>query len=210
LKKLIKPYYYRLKELQAQRKFKKTIQKFQSQEQPLKIVIGSSGIFDDGWIPSEAHFLNLLDEEDWHKYFQENEITNLVAEHVWEHLTSEQGKIAARNCYKYLKSGGIIRLAVPDGFHSDSTYIEYVKPNGRGAGADDHKVLYNYKSFSKLFSDVGFEIKLLEYFDENGSFQFNEWTNENGHVRRSIRYDERNKNGKPNYTSLIIDAIKTT
>ncbi|TMM53953.1 hypothetical protein FEE95_17955 [Maribacter algarum] len=174
----------------------------------MKIVIGSGQRFTENWIPTEAHFLNLLKVENWYKYFDENSIDGLLAEHVWEHLTPEQGEIAAKTCHLFLKKGGRLRVAVPDGFHSNPDYIEYVKPGGHGAGADDHKILYDYKSFSALFSKCGFEIQLLEYFDENNKFQVREWDLNDGYIHRSIRYDERNHDGNPNYTSLILDALK--
>ena len=112
-------------------------------------------------------------------------------------------------CYNYLKLGGYLRLAVPDGFHNKHEYIDYVKPGGHGAGADDHKVLlYNYKSFNSTFKEAGFKVKLLEYFNEERNFQFSAWNTNKGKINRSIRYDKRNNDGNPNYTSIIIDAIK--
>jgi len=179
-----------------------------NKSKPLKIVIGSGQRFTESWIPSEAHFLDLLEPKTWLKYFQKGQIDALLAEHVWEHLTPEQGKVAANTCNLFLKKGGRLRVAVPDGFHPDPEYINYVKPGGHGYGADDHKVLYNYNSFSSLFSDCGFKIETLEYFDENGEFHSKNWSNEDGYIYRSIRYDKRNNDGNPNYTSLIIDAIK--
>ena len=131
-----------------------------------------------------------------------------MAEHVWEHLIIEDAKIGLENCYKYLKKGGRFRIAVPDGFHPDPDYINYVKPGGHGAGADDHKVLYNYKSFGKCLEESGFRVNLLEYFDEQGNFHYQEWDPEDGMIKRSKRFDKRNKDGKLNYTSLIIDGIK--
>ncbi len=49
---------------------------------------------------------------------------------------------------------------------------------------------------------------LLEYFDENNRFISHEWDKEKGFIHRSIKFDKRNSDGQPNYTSLIIDAIK--
>lgn len=174
----------------------------------LKVVIGSGQRYTGKWIPSEAHFLDLLKPKTWLKYFQEGQIDALLAEHVWEHLTPEQGKIAANTCNLFLKKDGRLRVAVPDGFHPNKEYIDYVKVGGHGYGSDDHKVLYNYKSFGLLFSESGFKIETLEYFDEDGQFHSKNWTNEDGYIYRSIRYDDRNQDGNPNYTSLIIDAIK--
>lgn len=190
----------------TKKKFKELLAK--NKNKPLKIVIGSGQRFTDGWVPTEQHFLDLLKLKTWLKYFKKNGVDCLLAEHVWEHLTLEQGKVAAETCYTFLKNGGHLRVAVPDGLHTDSNYIEYVKPGGHGAGADDHKVLYNYKSFSTLFSEIGFNVKPLEYFDENGVFHANPWDLNDGYIHRSILYDERNQDGKPNYTSLILDAIK--
>jgi len=175
---------------------------------PLKIVIGSGQRFTESWIPSEAHFIDLLKPKTWLKYFKEGQIEALLAEHVWEHLTPEQGKIAAKTCHQFLKTGGRLRVAVPDGFHPDQDYIDYVKPGGHGYGADDHKILYTYKSFSALFSDCGFNVEALEYFDEHGQFHSKNWAIEDGYIYRSIRYDDRNKDGEPNYTSLILDVTK--
>jgi len=41
----------------------------------------------------------------------------ILAEHVWEHLTKEEALIAALTCYRYIKNGGYLRVAVPDGPH---------------------------------------------------------------------------------------------
>lgn len=37
-----------------------------------------------------------------------------VAEHVWEHLSLSDAHVAARNCQRYLRPGGRLRIAVPD------------------------------------------------------------------------------------------------
>ncbi len=180
----------------------------QSKRKPLKIVIGASGIYDQGWIATDIEQLNILVSKDWEKYFKTNSIDAILAEHVWEHLTSEEAYVAAKNCNQFLKPNGYIRVAVPDGFNISSDYINKVKPGGTGAGSDDHKVLYNYKSLSHVFETAGFTVELIEYFDEQGMFHRTEWNSENGLIHRSSRYDERNREGHLNYTSIIIDAFK--
>ncbi len=178
-------------------------------EKPLRIVIGASGVTPPDWISSDIDYLNLLNENHWLPYFEKNKIEALLAEHVWEHLSDEDATLATKICFKYLKpEGGYLRVAVPDGFSPDKKYIDYVKPGGNGAGAHDHKVLYNYKTLSNIFEKAGFEISLLEYFDEKGIFHQNNWDPKDGQVCRSSENDKRNKDGKLNYTSLIIDAIK--
>ena len=132
----------------------------------------------------------------------------ILAEHVWGHLTPAQGRIAAATCFKYLRSGGYVRAAVPDGLHPDPAYIARVRVNGSGEGAADHKILYTNATFRAVFEDAGFHVQLLEYFDETGAFHQQPWEIEAGMIHRSRRFDERNADGQPNYTSIILDAHK--
>jgi predicted SAM-dependent methyltransferase len=176
---------------------------------PIKIVIGAAGIFEPGWTATEIEQLNLLKPADWRRLFKRRgSISAILAEHVWEHLSEDEGREAARQCYQYLKPGGFLRVAVPDGFHPDPAYIEYVKPRGHGAGADDHKVLYNWCSLMKIFEDAGFEIELLEWFDVSGRFHYVNWDPADGKIVRSSRFDERNFDRPLAYTSIILDARK--
>ena len=174
----------------------------------LRIVIGAGGIYDRGWIATDIEDLNLLKAEHWQRLFKPSSIDALLAEHVWEHLSEEDGYKAARQCYEYLKPGGRLRVAVPDGFHPDPKYIDHVKPGGCGPGAHDHKVLYNYLTFSRIFEEAGFRVEPLEYFDANGLFNFVNWQPEDGKIHRSRGFDDRNVVRPLSYTSLILDAWK--
>jgi predicted SAM-dependent methyltransferase len=173
-----------------------------------RLVVGASGICQKGWVPTEIENLNLLKPEDWRQYFTENSVDAILAEHVWEHLRFEEGLFAAQMCFRYLKPGGYLRVAVPDGLHPDPAYIAYVRPGGNGAGADDHKMLYTYHTLKGLFEQAGFQVDMLEYFDEEGKFHCKDWASEDGHVYRSMRFDKRNTSGDPRYTSLIFDVRK--
>lgn len=204
LKEILRPIYrrivigmlsnYRLRRLARQR--------------PLKIVVGASMTSQPGWISTQMEFLNLLRPNNWKRYFSKNPIDAILAEHVWEHLSREEGVLAANICFQYLKPSGYLRVAVPDGFHPDPDYIEYVEPGGVGPGASDHKILYNYRTFNELFESAGFRVDLLEYFDENGQFHYKQWDPIDGMIRRSKRFDKRNSDRKFNYTSIILDARK--
>lgn len=179
------------------------------QDQPLKkIIVGASGAGYEGWTPTEKEVLSLLLESDWATCFEPNSLDAILAEHVWEHLSLEDGAKGFRNCFAYLKQGGVLRIAVPDGFHTDTNYIAQVKPGGHGAGADDHKALYNYRTLSVMLENAGFKTRLLEWFDEQGKFHHEYWDVEGGLIRRSTRFDPRNSTNPTAYTSLIIDARK--
>jgi predicted SAM-dependent methyltransferase len=198
------------------KKFYRIVRKFifdwilhvQAKRKTLKIVIGASGIADHGWIATDIDQLNILKTESWDKYFKPDSVDAMLAEHVLEHLTLDEAYVAAENCFRYLKPNGYVRIAVPDGFHASQAYVNEVKPGGAGAGAADHKVLYNYKTLSEIFERAGFKVILIEYFDEQGIFHGNYWDATRGLIHRSKEHDSRNRNGQLNYTSIIIDALK--
>jgi predicted SAM-dependent methyltransferase len=175
----------------------------------IKIIVGDGGLISTpDWISTDIDLLDVTDGNKWDFLFGDKKISNIFSEHVWEHLSEEDSEIANRNIFKNLKIGGRFRIAVPDGYNPDPDYIEYVKPGGYGAGAHDHKRLYNYTSLKEDLEKIGFKVNLLEYWDESGNFNFIEWDVNLGKVIRSKRFDSRNENGKLNYTSLIVDAIK--
>ena len=181
-----------------------------AREPNCRLVIGAASIAPEGWIGSDINELNVLVAGDWERYFLPNSVAAMLAEHVWEHLTLEEGLQAAQLCHQFLAPEGYLRIAVPDGFHPDADYIEYVRPGGIGPGADDHRVLYTHVTLSSLLQEAGFQTRLLEYHDSQGKFHFHDWQPADGLIRRSRRYDPRNQDGQLKYTSLIIDASKAS
>ena len=184
-----------------------------------RVVIGAWGRSDPGWIPTQRDFLDLTKPSDWQRYFKPESVEAMLAEHVWEHLTPEEGLAAAKTCYTYLAPGGYLRVAVPDGLHPDPAYIDTVKAganenahetaasqasNGSAVAlhgnAANHKALYTYQSLKELFEAAGFRVTLYEYFDEAGRFHCEEWDRTAGTIWRSKRFDPRNRNG--NLTSV--------
>lgn len=201
---IARPVYRYLEGKRGSRRFQKLIK----QPGPLRLVIGASGVFDDGWIGTDIQYLNLLIPEHWERSLQTDSVDAMLAEHVWEHLTPEQGLIGAKRCFQYMKPGGYLRVAVPDGYQPDPNYINHVKPGGTGEGADDHKVLYNHETFAALFEQAGFQVKRLESFDDQGAFHENTWDEKDGKIFRSKRFDGRNQGDVLGYTSIILDAYK--
>jgi predicted SAM-dependent methyltransferase len=175
---------------------------------PRRIVIGSAGWFDRGWIPTDEHFLDLTKPATWLLHLPPNSVDALLAEHVWEHLTVEEARIACRTCFTYLKPGGYARIAVPDGYHPDPVYQGWVKVGGAWIGqlSNDHKVLYTYETLVSLFELEGFRVELLEYFDATGTFHTRPWDVAQGKIRRSERFYNRKYDVSD--TSIIIDAFK--
>jgi predicted SAM-dependent methyltransferase len=178
----------------------------------IKVVIGAGEYNNNpGWLHTQEAELNLLDQTTWDDMFGLDSIKAILAEHVWEHLTYQEGHEAAKLCFKYLKPTGYIRCAVPDGYFADEAYQNVVKVGGPGPidhPAASHKIVHNHKTLSKMFESAGYEVRLLEYCDEEGNFHCKEWDSKDGMIFRSKRFDPRNQGEKLAFPSLIIDAIK--
>ena len=187
---------------------KHDLREYVGSQPKVRIIVGACDDRYEGWIATNKAVLDLLREADWAYLFQSKLIDAILAEHVWEHLDGRAALVAAQNCFTYLKPGGYIRVAVPDGLHPDEDYIDRVKPGGWGEGSDDHHVLYTYRTLEAVFALVGFETTLLEYFDERGTFHFQEWSPADGRIERSSRFDRRNRTRELAYTSIILDARK--
>lgn len=173
-----------------------------------KVVVGAGNTTFHGWFETDRETLDLLKREDFLRYWKPSTRHAFLAEHVWEHLSAEDAAIAVRNVFEFLRPGGRLRIAVPDGHNPDPQYHEHVRPGGSGPGADDHKMLWTLESLSALLSTAGFRVVQLEYWDANGKFHANEWSSADGHILRSKKYDPRNQDGRLQYTSLIVDGIK--
>lgn len=177
----------------------------------IKIIIGAGDQSYEGWIPTHKEQLDLNCEECWLKNFEKIKASAFLCEHVWEHLTLDEGKRAAKFVFNALEKGGFIRVAVPDLNYPDKEYQQTVKVGGPGPKdhpAADHKIVYDYKTLVTVFSEAGFEVDLLEYCDEKGRFHYNQWDLSEAPIYRSLLKDHRNRDGRIGFASLIIDAIK--
>jgi len=177
----------------------------------MKIIIGAGETSYDGWISTQEKDLNLLSTFDWDKISPLVSIDAMLAEHVWEHLTYEEGVEAAKNCFDRLKPGGYIRCAVPDRNFRNDWYQNMVQVGGPGPAdhpAATHKIVYDYKTLKAAFESAGFQVTLLEYCDENGDFHYSYWNEKDGRIGRSFRFDTRNSLEKLGMVSIIIDAKK--
>ncbi|MBE6930965.1 MAG: methyltransferase domain-containing protein [Ruminococcaceae bacterium] len=177
----------------------------------MKIIIGAGKTVFDGWISTQENELNLLSRADFERMFSANKPTAMLAEHVWEHMSFEEGAIAAKNCFDFLADGGYLRVAVPDRNFRNEWYQDMVKPGGNGDPTHPsytHKVVYDYKNLCAVFRQAGFEVELLEWCDEAGEFHFKYWNPDDGRIGRSLRFDTRNSADKLGMVSIILDAKK--
>jgi predicted SAM-dependent methyltransferase len=172
---------------------------------PLNLVIAGGETSYEGWIFTDRDLLDVTQPADWAALFAPDSIDRILCEHLLEHLTAAEARVALCECYRYLKADGLLRLAVPDGYRRDPAYVaEAAPPN------DGHQVFYNVHTLTTLVSSVGFDVAPLEYFDEHEKFHARQWNEHEGMIARSARFDSQEKfrRGDLYYTSLIIDARK--
>jgi len=172
---------------------------------PLKVMLGAGPVRSPGWLQTDKELLDVTCPSDWSLLFEPESIDSLLSEHMLEHLTEAEARIALTECYRYLKRGGLFRIAVPDGYRRDAAYgAEASPPN------DGHQVLYNIDTLTGLLQSVGFATTALEYFDAQEQFHAVPWDEKEGLIQRSARFDTQQdfRRGNLFYTSVIVDARK--
>lgn len=175
---------------------------------PLRVVIGASNTNFKGWISTEQFFFDITKAESWKKNFGARKIDNLLAEHVFEHLTEDEIKTTLSLACQYLKKNGIFRIAVPDCYHPSSYMIDLVKPGGLEPAATDHKISLTIDLFKQLLGNIKFIMKSVEYFDKNGIFH-SQYSDENGYIFRSkAHYSGRFTNDIKEYNKLLAGVPK--
>lgn len=173
---------------------------------PLKVVLGAGPTKFSGWFQTDKEILDVTSPDDWRALFEPNSIDSLLSEHMLEHLTEEQARVALAECYRYLKPGGLFRIAVPDGNRRDAAYVaEAAPPN------DGHQMFYTIDTLSDALQQAGFKTTALEYFDAGETFHANPWDEKDGLIQRSVRFDKQQEFRRGNlfYTSVIVDARKS-
>ena len=181
------------------------LRKVISTASPLRVMLGAGPLQSNGWFQTDKEILDVTSPEDWSVLFAPGSIDALLSEHMLEHLSEEEAQAALLECHRYLKPGGLFRIAVPDGYRRDLTYVREVAPPN-----DGHKVFYNIDTLTRLLQSVGFSITPLEYFDARERFHAVAWDQNDGMIHRSVRFDSQQEFQRDGlfYTSLIVDARK--
>jgi predicted SAM-dependent methyltransferase len=120
---------------------------------PLRVILGAGPIRLEGWFQTDKEILDVTSPEDWSVLFKPNSIDSVLSEHMLEHLSEKEGRTAAAECYRYLKPGGLFRVAVPDGYRHDPAYVKEASPPN-----DGHQMFYNVDTLTVLLEGVGFKL----------------------------------------------------
>ena len=172
---------------------------------PLNVILGAGPITIQGWVATDSEVLDVTSSRAWRRLFVPDSIDRLMAEHLFEHLSAGECAAAFMECFRYLRPGGLLRIAVPDGNRRDAVYSEEVRPP-----KDGHQMLFTVDDLTQRLVRAGFRVTPLEFFDAKEEFHCYPWREDDGLIRRSARYDRREhfKRGAVYYTSLIVDARK--
>ncbi|MBX3103245.1 MAG: methyltransferase domain-containing protein [Bacteroidetes bacterium] len=192
---------------------------------PLNIIIGAMNSQYPGWVSTNWNELDMTKGHQWKRYFSEKKCDKIMLEHVLEHISEEDIARFLAAAYASLKSGGTLRIAVPDGYNPDERYIDFVKPavprkgqekseypwvkpTDKIIGDPNHKSLLNIDSLSAALQRAGFEVHPLEYYTPEGGLVANYPNDDNGVIYRTVSKDFRCYDFGKTFNSLIIDAVK--
>lgn len=173
-----------------------------------RVLIGAGQTTQAGWVSTDQDVLNVTRPAEFRRYWRPGTVEAFCAEHVWEHLDATAARLGAEHCFIFLRPGGTLRIAVPDGLNPSPEYREHVRPGGTGPGAEDHQILHTKQTLCTLLGNAGFAARPLEWWDESGQFHAEPWSPDQGHIQRSAKHDPRNQDGQLCYTSLIVDGVK--
>lgn len=180
---------------------------------PIRIILGAAETFQPGWYSTNENWLDVTNAKHWQKVFNNKPLlTHAVAEHVFEHLTYEEAQRALRHINQHMPVGGRVRIAVPDGYNPDPTYIRHVGINGIGDDASDHKQLLNVDVLSGLLTEAGFTPELVEGYSKDGTLVQRPYSTDDGFIMRSranpLLKDRKHWDFVDAETSLIVDGRK--
>mgnify|MGYP006369383217 CR=1 FL=1 len=83
-------------------------------------------------------------------------------------------------------------------------------PGPKDHPAASHKIVHNYKTLREMFVFAGFEVRLLEYCDENGIFHYKQWYGADDIIFQSKKYVPRNQRNQLVFPSLIVDVLNVS
>ncbi len=172
----------------------------------IRVIVGSGQQRIDGWLSTDIAQLNIVEDVSWSRRFAPQSIDRILAEHVLEHLTMRELVSALSNAYAYLKPGGIFRVAVPDAFHPSRYYYHLVKPGGWETPYE-HMLFIDHEMLSRIAMEVGFELNLLEYFDEDGVFHSRDYSGEDGVIQRCAHNNAGLDTNDPEVMSKFYSSI---
>jgi len=139
----------------------------------IKNILGNIGVVDKQILKTEWPKNITYWDLRWGIPFRKGTVDIIFASHFIEHLPKNAADKFLKNCYEILKTGGILRLVIPDIDILVKTYLKQVSENPIAASEElnarffegsQHKWMYNLQSLKEILKNVGFKnIKKFDY-----------------------------------------------
>ncbi|MBD2104416.1 methyltransferase domain-containing protein [Leptolyngbya sp. FACHB-261] len=159
---------------------KQFAKKLSNFEAPYKLHLGCGAIKFESWVNIDLHLSSRAADISWDLSqgipLEDGSCEFLYCEHFLEHMNAEQGVAFLRECYRVLRSDGVIRIAMPSldvlieksyqgnwreqdwltwpGFEFIQTRAEMLNICFRSWG---HQWLYDREELYRRLSEAGFE-----------------------------------------------------
>lgn len=159
----------------------------------VKINAGSfTTMFYHGWENIDVHDLAGWAAHNRYKYrrhdvrqglpYGTSSVDAVVAQHMLEHLTRDEGRAFLRECRRVLRPGGVVRLGVPNASlladklcRKEMAYFDQLGPGVCNAPDDaakfwellhaGHSSCYDHQSLAKALEEAGFEAHSVGFRD---------------------------------------------
>lgn len=140
--------------------------------------------------------------------FLNNSVDVIYHSHVLEHLDKMEAKKFIKNCYEVLKSGGIMRVAIPD---LEKICVEYLNNLNRGFDSNNETDIMNYKwNKIEIFDQIIRKKMGGEMFEtiKSGDFNADYVIYRNGEEAENLISFANNRYLNTGFKNKIINFIK--
>ncbi len=152
--------------------------------QPIRLHLGCGGEHKDGWVNVDlvGDPVDLAWDLARGIPFPDGSVEAIFHEHLLEHIPLRAGAGFLAECFRVLRSGGILRVGVPDAgelirsYASDGAYLEELHP-GRPTRLlavqelfywHRHTTMYDTDTLALLFRASGFPDPVQKSFGDSG------------------------------------------
>ena len=123
----------------------------------------------------------------------DNSIERIISDHFFEHVSKESVINIFKECYRILKPGGNMRVAVPDYNHPRE--VKHIE-KGVDLNHKDHIWLPTIEEFKPIIEESDFlSYDFRQYWTHEG-FYGQELDYSNGYIKRTPENDKRNRKNK--------------
>lgn len=144
---------------------------FKSTSKPVKLHIGCGTVYLDGWINIGSNSENNIEKLDMNLdlkdglMFDDDSADFIFCEHVFEHMTWDEGLTALKELMRVLKPEGVIRIVVTD--LKSIVHLYQDKKSEAMSYLRERNYPYDYEELIRLIRAAGFENYRRQFYHES-------------------------------------------